>query len=139
MVRRAGPAAALAGGLGVLGALLLPWVRSGLAERNGFEAARTARILGVADDPLLRLVLIAVYLVPSLVALLWLAVVVRRRVAAVAVAAAIAVVGFTAAAIVLASDLEAGDGPIAAIAASTIAAAGAGAMVVRGGPDDRHP
>jgi len=55
----------------VAASFLLPWARSGRAVRSGFDLARTVDVLGLADTPPLRALLVGVWLTPLMAGLAW--------------------------------------------------------------------
>src|SRR5439155_12761016 len=71
--------AAVAGAVAVFALGFLPWARSGRAVRSGFALARSARDLGLAGSPPLRVLLVMWALLPLLVAALAIAAVLDRR------------------------------------------------------------
>ena len=62
----------------VAASFLLPWASSGQAVRSGFDLARTVDVLGLADDPPLRALLVGVWLTPMLAGLAWTAAALAR-------------------------------------------------------------
>ena len=78
-LRRTAPlAATVASAVAVLGAALLPWLRTGEARRSAFSLARAAQGLGLFEGWSRRLVIGLWFLVPLLVAATWTAGALRR-------------------------------------------------------------
>ena len=94
---------AVAATVAVAGSFLLPWARSGRAVRSGFDLARTVDVLGLADAPPLRALLVGVWLTPMLAGLAWTAAALGRLRETAAVAAVSGMLALAAAGVVLAA------------------------------------
>jgi hypothetical protein len=114
----------VAAALVVVMAAFLPWGRSGEADRSSFELVQAADRLGVLTGRTRHLA-VAWYLLPALVALLWIAATLRRPVAVAALGLAAGGLAVAGAAVVLASPLKIGPGVPIAGAAGVAAVAGA--------------
>ncbi len=94
---------AVAATVAVAGSFLLPWANSGRAVRSGFDLARTADVVGLAEATPLRVLLVGVWLTPMLAGLTWTAAVLGRTVLAGGLAVAAGGLGVAAAGVVLTS------------------------------------
>jgi hypothetical protein len=119
-------------GLVLVGASFLPWARTGRAERSGFGLARVARAAGIAEGRALRALIVALFIVPVLVAAAWLAAAFHRPRLVGGLIGAAGLVGIAAGAAVIAS-------PAALLAGTPLGLAGAvtavavGARLLTGG------
>jgi hypothetical protein len=104
----------------------LPWAYSGEVDRAAFALARTARNLRLADTVPLRILLVAYYLMPLLVAVTWLAAVGGKWAWAAGAAALSGVLAVAAGAVVLYAPVRAGAGPWASMVAGLAALVGGG-------------
>jgi hypothetical protein len=118
-----GPACTAAGAALVLVAAFLPWIHTGARTRDSFHLMRTAELLDVVTGAA-TFALRAWYLVPALVALVWLAAALDRRRLMAALAAVLVVVTAAAAIVVLRSGVPVARGPDLALLASAVTAAG---------------
>jgi hypothetical protein len=127
---RAAIAATVASSLAVLGAALLPWLRTGNATRSAFGLARSASVLGLFDGAPRRVCLALWYLLPFLVAATWTAGAARRPLLTASLGG---IVGLTslAAGILVVVLARPAPGPIVAIGAG-IAAMGSAVLLARG-------
>lgn len=115
----------MGGALGTVLSLFLPWVRSGHADRSGFELARTVDTLGLARSLPLRSLLVAVWLTPLLAALCWTAAALHRPKSVATMAAATALVAGAGAVVVFSHrSLHERMGPWIAIVAGVTALVG---------------
>jgi hypothetical protein len=113
------------GAIGAAVAPVLPWARTGRAQRSGFALAGLAHRLGLASTWPLKALLVGVALLPLLAAAVWTAAALewRRVMAAVAVlAGGVAIAG---AVIVWRSSVDALVGPVVGAGAGAAAVAGA--------------
>jgi len=117
---------AVVAALAVLSVAFLPWAHSGQRERAAFALARTARNLRLADTVPLRILLVAYYVMPLLVAVTWLAAVGGKWAFAAAAAALSGAVAVAAGAVVLYAPVRPGAGPWASMVAGMAALAGGG-------------
>jgi hypothetical protein len=124
----------------VVGGAALPWHRSGTVRRNGFELARVADSLGLVSSGALRVLFVAVFLLPLLAALTLAAAAAGwHRAMGVAVGSA-GVLGLAATMVALNAIGLGQPGPVVTGLAGA-AAVGCGARTVRRGAhtDVRHP
>ena len=128
--RRAAVAATVASSLAVLGAALLPWLRTGSATRSAFGLARSASVLGLFDGAPRRVCLALWYLLPFLVAATWTAGAARRPLLTASLGAVVGVTSLVAGIVVVVLARPA-PGPIAAIGAG-VAAIGSAVLLARG-------
>ena len=94
---------AVAATVAVAASFLLPWARSGRAVRSGFALARTVDVLGLADAPPLRALLVGVWSTPMLAGLAWTAAALGRGRVAGALAVLAGALGVAAGCVVLVS------------------------------------
>ena len=120
-------AVTVAGALAVVTAGFLPWSRSGEAQRNSFELARSAERLDVLTGAAHQAA-VAWYLVPALVALLWITATLRWDRAAAGLGAVVGALALAAAALVLRSPLKVEPAVPIAGGAGAVALAGALAL-----------
>jgi hypothetical protein len=119
-----------AGSAAVVGlASFLPWLQTGHITRNSFQMMRTAELLDVVTGIAVA-ALRAWYLVPALIALVWLTAALEWPRAMAALAFALVVAAGAAAVVVLRSGVPTGPGPRLALVASTGTLAGS-AITVR--------
>lgn len=110
--------------LAVLGAALLPWLRSGEARRSAFGLVRTAEALGVFEGWPRRVLLACWYLLPFFVATTWTAGALRRPLLVATLGATVGSMSVVAGLVVVVS-VRAEVGPVASVVAGTVALAGA--------------
>ena len=114
-----GPAVTATGAFAIGVVAFLPWLRTGHATRNSFQMMRTAELLDVVTGPT-SVALRAWYLVPVLVALVWLAAALERPRIMAALAVALVLATGAAAVVVLRSGVPTGSAPrLALLAAAT--------------------
>ena len=75
---RGGEFLCVAATAGVAVSAFLPWASSGRASRTGFELARIADRLGLADTPLRRALVTSVAFLPALAGIAWTAAAMHR-------------------------------------------------------------
>lgn len=113
------------GAIGAAVAPVLPWARTGRAERSGFALAGLAHRLDLASTWPLKALLVGVALLPLLAAAVWTAAALEwRRVMAV-LAVVVGGVAIAGAAIVWRSSVHSLVGPVVGAGAGTAAVAGA--------------
>lgn len=115
---RAGRAVVIASAAVVV-TTFLPWSESGQVSRSGWEVARAARRLGVADSGTAEVLVIAFFLVPVVASAALIAHALRREGMVAAAGAAVAVTTVVVAGAVLDSPLRASWGLWLNIAAAT--------------------
>ena len=121
---------AVAGAVAVALAAFLPWAGSGDATRSSFELVQVAERLDVLDGRNRQLGAVLWYLLPAIVALVWLAATFERPVATAALSASVGVLAIGGAGVVVASPLKAEVGVPIAVVAGVAALAGA-ALIAR--------
>jgi hypothetical protein len=119
------------GTLGVAVSAFLPWASSGRATRSGFELARIADRLGLADTPLRRALVVAVAFLPALAGAAWTLAVLRRPGWVATLGTVSAAVVLTAAVIVWRAPLQAEAGPWVGAVSGCVALVGAGPLARR--------
>lgn len=120
--------------IGLLVGSLLPWVRSGRTWRSSYELVRTADRLGLTDGRAQRQLVLAWFFVPLLCGVVLVLLALNRRTAARLVLALVLAMSVPLIAIVSASSLHIGPGPVVAVAAFA-----AGAMALISGALVRRP
>lgn len=124
---RGAGAATVASSLAVLGAALLPWLRTGSATRSAFGLARSASVIGLFDGAPRRICLALWYLMPFLVAATWTAGAARRPLLTASLGGIVGLMSLVAGILVVVLARPA-PGPVAAIGAG-FAAIGSGALL----------
>lgn len=122
-------AATVASSLAVLGAALLPWLRTGNATRSAFGLARSASVLGLFDGAPRRVCLALWYLLPFLVAATWTAGAARRPLLTASLGAIVGITSLAAGIVVVVLARPAA-GPVAAIGTGA-AAIGSAVILAR--------
>jgi hypothetical protein len=118
--RSPGTVVTVAGALGVAVAAFLPWGGSGDATRSSFELVQAAERLDLLRGGNRQFAAVLWYLLPALVALVWLAATFERPFATAALGAAVGVLAVGGALVVVASPLKVEPGvPIAVLAGGT--------------------
>jgi hypothetical protein len=121
--RIAGPALATAGGLIVVVASFLPWLRTGTVNRSSYAVVRSAELLDLVSGPV-AVGLKLWYLVPALAAGVWLAAVVHRRALVVGLGSALGLVALVVAGVVIWAPLRTGGGPVICLGGVAVLAVG---------------
>jgi hypothetical protein len=127
---RGAVAATVASSLAVLGAALLPWLRTGNATRSAFGLARSASVLGLFDGAPRRVCLALWYLLPFLVAATWTAGAARRPLLTALLGGIVGLTSLVAGTLVVVLARPA-PGPVVAIGAGA-AAIGSAVLLARG-------
>ena len=128
---RGATAATVAGSIGAAAAPVLPWARSGRAERSGFALAHLAQRLHLASSGPMRALLFGVALLPMFAAVVWTAAALQWRVVMAGVAAGTGAVAIAGAVIVWRSAVDPLIGPVVGAAAGATAVAGAIGTLLR--------
>ena len=118
-------AVAVAGSIGAAVAPVLPWARSGSAERSGFALAHLAQRLDLATTWPLKALLLGVALLPLLAAAVWTAAALQWRWVVATLAGVTGGVAIAGAVIVWRSSVVALIGPVVSVVAGAAAVAGA--------------
>lgn len=113
------------GSIGAAVAPVLPWARSGRAERSGFALAHLAQRLDLATTWALKALLVGVALLPLLAAAVWTAAALQWRRAMAVLAALAGGIAIAGAVIVWRSSVDALVGPVVSVVAGAAAVAGA--------------
>jgi len=119
--RLVGPITTSAGAAIIGLAAFLPWLQNGHASRSSFEMIRTAALLDVITGPA-TVVVESWYLVPLMVAVVWLAAALDRPRVTAAAGAVLATASAAVSAVVLRSDVRTGAGPQLALIGSAVVA-----------------
>lgn len=127
--RSPGVTVTVAGALAVVVAAFLPWSASGETTRSSFELLQAADRLDLLSGGPRRVGLTAWYLLPVLVAVVWLTATLDRPVATAVAGTAVAAVALAGAGVVLNSPLKAEAGVPMAVVAAAAALAGAALIV----------
>jgi hypothetical protein len=124
----------------VVFARVLPWHQSGLEERDAFALARVADEIGLVTGTTRRFLFVAVFLLPVLAAMSFLAAAAGRWRVAGVMTSTVGGVGLASAAVVLSVSGGRQIGPVVTAMAAVVAA-GCGLSLVLGrhrGDDGRH-
>lgn len=121
----------LAASVATLACAFLPWGISGEARRSSFQLLGVAQRLGIFDGPVRSAVAVGWYLVPLLVALMWVGVVTGYRWPVTGLAVVVGALGVVLAIAVWRSPVQAGIGANATMLTGVVGVLSAGLTVWR--------